>query len=240
MSTNYDAPGQAQRYASRVWAEEKLLQPVVLDIVRGTGNLDGKVVLDLGCGPGWYSQNFAEQGARVLAADPSEEILGVARRMHSHPNIEYFLQRGEDLSDFQEGGFNLVLMNMVVPEMQSVEALEVTVMEVSRVLKQDGDFILSALHPLYIHPGQDNSDHAPEFRIRQYAEEGSNYKSSAQVGSGARIGFNETHFTMDAVSIALERAGFFVKATRNSLTKPKCNVHLPKYLARHAVKFPSA
>lgn len=49
--------------------------------------LQGKKVLDLGCGYGWHSKFAADQGAAsVLGLDLSERMIEEARRRNSAPN----------------------------------------------------------------------------------------------------------------------------------------------------------
>ena len=45
--------------------------------------MDGRRVLDFGCGNGYFSACMASRGARVLAMDNSTELLDMARRNHS-------------------------------------------------------------------------------------------------------------------------------------------------------------
>ena len=52
--------------------------------------LDGKKVLDLGCGFGDHCRLFAEMGAeKVIGIDISSKMLDVARKENADPMIEY-------------------------------------------------------------------------------------------------------------------------------------------------------
>jgi SAM-dependent methyltransferase len=51
------------------------------DVDRRFGPLSGERVLDVGCGPGWYTQALRERGADVIPIDYSEEEL----HLHGDP-----------------------------------------------------------------------------------------------------------------------------------------------------------
>jgi 2-polyprenyl-3-methyl-5-hydroxy-6-metoxy-1,4-benzoquinol methylase len=44
------------------------------------GDVAGKRVLDVGCGPGFYSEALIERGATVVACDASEPMIQLARQ----------------------------------------------------------------------------------------------------------------------------------------------------------------
>ncbi|WP_459128628.1 class I SAM-dependent methyltransferase [Guggenheimella bovis] len=47
--------------------------------------------LDIGCGTGQFSEILSQSFQKVLAIDPSEEMLSLARFRHQRTNIEYLL-----------------------------------------------------------------------------------------------------------------------------------------------------
>jgi len=80
----------------------RLQQQAVLAEV---GDLSGRTVLDVGCGTGFYSRQFARQGAeRILGVDLSEEMIAVARSVPDE--IEYLV--GDAILGAQDGRFDLV------------------------------------------------------------------------------------------------------------------------------------
>ena len=79
LRLDYDAPGGAG-------AEYSQLRPfsafdsAVLDAATGAlGALDGRRVLDVGCGTGRFTRELAARGARVTGIDSSETMLDAAR-----------------------------------------------------------------------------------------------------------------------------------------------------------------
>ncbi|HIF6774977.1 TPA: class I SAM-dependent methyltransferase, partial [Serratia marcescens] len=62
-------------------------------------DLQGKSVVDLGCGYGWFCRSAREQGAAsVLGLDVSEKMLAKAREMTADAGIAY---RRQDLAQLQ-------------------------------------------------------------------------------------------------------------------------------------------
>ena len=60
------------------------------DIVHGwASNVAGAAVLDIGCGAGRYSREFAERGARVHGIDFSQKSIEVARRLSTDTSVHY-------------------------------------------------------------------------------------------------------------------------------------------------------
>lgn len=70
-------------------------------------------VLDLGCGPGWYSRAFALRVSEVIGVDISKNMLEYARQNNAElPNVQ-FMQMDWASSDVSSlGQFDLVFGNM--------------------------------------------------------------------------------------------------------------------------------
>ena len=52
------------------------------------GDLDGKRIMDIGAGSGYFSLKLAEHGAQVIAADVSEDFQAVIKKRIEENNIE--------------------------------------------------------------------------------------------------------------------------------------------------------
>jgi SAM-dependent methyltransferase len=55
-----------------------LAAELAADLDRRHGPLAGQELLDLGCGPGWYTRALRDRGARVVPVDNSADELGAA------------------------------------------------------------------------------------------------------------------------------------------------------------------
>ena len=65
--------------------EFKMQLPAILNLL---GNLRGKSLIDIGCGPGVYSVEFAKRGANVLGVDLSRKMLDKARNNAETANVQ--------------------------------------------------------------------------------------------------------------------------------------------------------
>lgn len=87
------------------------INPLRLDyIIRHSGALKGKRVVDVGCGGGLLSEALAQQAAEVTALDLAEDSLQVARA-HAESQqlkIDYRLQAVEELADEQSQHYDVV------------------------------------------------------------------------------------------------------------------------------------
>ncbi len=102
------------------------INPLRLEWLTGlVGGLQGKTVLDVGCGGGILAESMARAGAQVTGIDLSEKPLQVARlhSLESGVKVDYRLVSSEDLAIEQPGRFDVVTcMEMLehVPDPESV------------------------------------------------------------------------------------------------------------------------
>ena len=108
-------------------------------------DLQGKRVLDLGCGFGEHCKKFVEMGAeKVVGIDISEKMLEVARQENSDEKIEYLRLPMEDLEK-AEGEFDVVISSLA---MHYIEDFDGVVGKIADKLVKGGYFIYSQEHPL--------------------------------------------------------------------------------------------
>lgn len=124
--------------------------------------LEGKRVLDLGCGYGWHCKFAAEQGAaRVLGLDLSEKMIKEARRRNGAPGIEYRVCGIEEY-DYPAEEWDCVVSNLALHYIENISAV---FEKVHHTLKPGGTFLFNIEHPVFTAGvGQDwvyGSDGAP-------------------------------------------------------------------------------
>lgn len=103
----------------------------------------GLKILDIGCGGGLLSEEFAKHGAEVTGVDISENSIKIAQQ-HAKLNnleIEYKVGIAENLP-FTEN-FDVVVCTDVL---EHVENLEKCLSEVTRVLKPSGIFLYDIIN----------------------------------------------------------------------------------------------
>ena len=76
--------------------------------------LQGKKVLDLGCGYGWHCKFAAEQGAvQVLGLDLSKKMIEKAKQVNEAEQIEYSVCGIEDY-DYPTDTWDCVISNLAL------------------------------------------------------------------------------------------------------------------------------
>jgi ubiquinone/menaquinone biosynthesis C-methylase UbiE len=102
----------------------------------------GKVMVELGCGVGRMTPNFALHYERVLALDLSVEMLERARQVHSkHRNILWLCASGADLACLASESADFVFSYLVLQHLPSENLIFVYIREILRVLRPGGAFL---------------------------------------------------------------------------------------------------
>ncbi len=123
--------GQSGDYARRV-----VLDPALEEILP---NLEGKTVLDLGCGEGRYSRTLKSKGAIVTAIDPVAEFISHAKLLD--PESTYIESFAESIP-LPDNSFDLILSYLTIIDIDDMEA---TSKEIIRLLKPNGQLIIVTL-----------------------------------------------------------------------------------------------
>lgn len=108
--------------------------------------LQGKCVLDLGCGYGWHCKFSEEQGAaQVLGIDLSQRMIKEAEKRNGGKRIAYRVC-GIETYEYPENTWDCVLSNLAL---HYIEDLELIFRKVYRTLKPDGIFLFNIEHPVF-------------------------------------------------------------------------------------------
>ncbi len=86
------------------------INPLRLNYIDEKTSLEGKKVLDIGCGGGILSESMAKQGAHVTGIDLGEEALQAAQahQEKSNTNVNYLLISAEELAMTHAHAFDVV------------------------------------------------------------------------------------------------------------------------------------
>lgn len=109
-------------------------------------DVQGKAVLDLGCGYGWHCVYAAEQGAKeVLGLDASTKMIAVAQRDHARPQISYKVADLETFA-YPQAHYDLVVSNLVLHYIHDLTAIYT---KVWHTLRPGGTFLFNIEHPTF-------------------------------------------------------------------------------------------
>ncbi len=108
-------------------------------------DIEGKNILDIGCGFGWMELNLSQRGARkITAMENTEESLATVKKYIDDEKIDFRVGSAIDLP-FTEKTFDTVIAWEVIehiPKNMETKMLS----EIYRVLKPQGVFCLSTPH----------------------------------------------------------------------------------------------
>jgi 2-polyprenyl-6-hydroxyphenyl methylase/3-demethylubiquinone-9 3-methyltransferase len=154
VETNVD-PLEIEKFqsiASRWWDRESEFKPLheinphrVSYIEQQASGLEGKRILDVGCGGGILAEALALKGARVTGIDMAELSLKVAR-LHLHESgldIDYQLSTVEAFAEQQETQFDIVTCLELLEHVPDPASI---ITSATRLLKPDGILILSTIN----------------------------------------------------------------------------------------------
>lgn len=115
---------------------------------RMIGNVEGKKMLDIGCGDGYFSRFFAKAGAKVTGIDISERLVKAAvdEEERNPLGVKYFVADAADLSMLKSESFDVVFCYMALMDIRDYES---AISEASRVLKSGGRFFVLIEHPCF-------------------------------------------------------------------------------------------
>jgi len=138
-------------------------------------DVEGKRVLDLGCGLGQLALYLAERGAaKVVGVDISERMLAVAQAERAHPRITYRREALEHVV-FDSERFDLVVSSLAFHYVEDYVGL---VRRIALWLAPGGALVYSTEHPIYtaIDPATgwvtDAEGRRLHWALDRYADEG--------------------------------------------------------------------
>jgi len=153
QSTNAD-PAEVQKFsdlAHRWWDPNSEFKPLHDINPLRTGwidqaiGLNGKKIIDIGCGGGLLSEAMATEGANVTGIDLSDKALGVAKLhlLESGAKVDYRHIAAETMAAEHPGAFDAVTC---LEMLEHVPDPQQTVYACAQLVKPGGDVFLSTLN----------------------------------------------------------------------------------------------
>lgn len=171
-------------------------------------DLNGKRVLDLGCGYGWHSFYAAEQGAAsVLGLDLSEKMIAEAQKRNPHDRITYQVS---DLNayDYPAEAFDLVISNLVL---HYVADLETLFRKIHRTLTPGGTFLFNIEHPVFTAGVGQDWAYGPDEQILHWPVD-HYFIEGPRTTHFLGCEVEKQHHTLTTIVSALLAAGFALEA----------------------------
>jgi SAM-dependent methyltransferase len=137
-------------------------------------DLNGKNMLDLGCGYGWHCIYAKQQGAKnVVGIDLSQKMIEKAKEISNGLDIDYQQMAIEDI-DFEPDTFDIVLSSLAFHYLKD---LQTVFQKINKTLKKGGNFVFSMEHPVFTAREEqdwhrDNNDNLLHWPVDNYQNEG--------------------------------------------------------------------
>jgi 2-polyprenyl-3-methyl-5-hydroxy-6-metoxy-1,4-benzoquinol methylase len=131
IAENYN---ESEQDAITLW---QLGYTVVKDLL---GNVEGKQVLDYGCGTGTFSRYLRAMGASVTGVDISENMIKVAKK-NSPGDIVYHTLSEAGLDFLDDDSFDFVVSNFVLCTLPTRKEISFILDQLNRILKKGGLFV---------------------------------------------------------------------------------------------------
>lgn len=172
-------------------------------------DLNGKSVLDLGCGYGHNCIDFVNRGAdKVIGIDISEKMLSVAKEESEHSKIEYRNMSMTDISKLGET-FDFIYSSLAFHYVKDFDAFA---KDMYSVLSEGGQLLFSQEHPIIT----STVDGAGHFNKNENGEKVSYTFSNYNQPGERKIhwyvdGVVKYHRTFSNIINALAKAGFVIE-----------------------------
>ena len=195
--------------------------------------IEGKAVLDLGCGYGHNCLDFVKRGAReVVGVDISEKMLEIARSESVHENITYINMSMTDITSLSRS-FDLIYSSLAF---HYIEDFAGFARDLYKVLNNGGWLLFSQEHPIPTatidgkgHFNRDENGERVSYTLSDYHREGK------RVISWFVDGVVKYHRTFGSIITALAGAGFVIDTVEEPLPEEWALEKLPS-LSREFIK----
>lgn len=196
-------------------------------VERLLGDVQGKTLLDAGCGEGYLSRYYAKMGAEVTGVDISAGLLERAEALtNSSLGVSYRSGDICSLDELDDARFDLVLCNLVL---LNTPCLDEALSEFRRILRPSGILVFSIVHPAFDFYGPGDWEMGEKdpntgrrtglfFRVDRYTEE-LEYKRYWRTREGEKFPepFSFYHRTISTYVKAILESGLRIVALEEPL-----------------------
>lgn len=128
---------KTQRVSPNTYTNFEMLKEAI-------GDVSNKAVLDAGCGDGYFANELLKMGAKVSAIDGSSAQIKLAKK--EFKGIGFEVCDLTKLLPYDASEFDAVVSSLVLMDIENIETF---LSEANRVLKSDGRFVFSIVHPCF-------------------------------------------------------------------------------------------
>ncbi|MHB9027379.1 MAG: class I SAM-dependent methyltransferase [Candidatus Latescibacterota bacterium] len=176
-------------------------------------DLNGKSVLDLGCGYGWHCKYAVECVAKLARGiDSSEKIIHAAKEKNSDPNIIYQVC-GLDDFDYPADSYDCVISNLALHYISDIDAI---FRKIYVTLKADGVFLLNIEHPVFTAGVKQDWCYDSNGKPQHWPVDGYFYPGE-RVAEFLGQNIRKQHHTLTQILMGLIHAGFRLEVVEEAM-----------------------
>lgn len=230
---NYDAIADnyndSEKNAITLWS---LGYRVVAEFL---GDINGKRILDYGCGSGIFCRFLQSKGAFVTGLDISKNMIKVAQRRNSG-FIDYYTIADKGLDFLSDSLFDFAVSNFVLCTLPSQRKISLILDQIYRVLKKEGMFVL-----MNSNWDKSNGRDFVSFRLEYCKNLISGHPVTAIIKSTPPIMLHDYFWSIEEYRKILMEAGFRINGQREEIAESEDDLWLdekkyPPYYAISAIK----
>ena len=123
------------------WFQRNIIYPEILQIL---SDVNGKQIVDAGCGNGHLSRFLSKQGASMLGVDNSQQMIECCRAYNADADFEHLDITGDDIP--YENRFDVAVFNN---SMQDMKEYKKGLSNAYGMLKIGGTLLIVVKHPCF-------------------------------------------------------------------------------------------
>ncbi len=132
-----------QKYYENKAVKYKIKDKRLENVFSLTTNINGKYVLDVGCGDGFLGSRVKKKGGYVYGIDISKKAILIAKKQLTEAKV---VDLNEERLPFRNKYFDLVISTEVIEHLFDPSNF---LKEINRVLKKNGELIITTPNILY-------------------------------------------------------------------------------------------
>lgn len=222
---------------------------ILPNLLRAMNIKTGETILDLACGSGYFTREFAKSGAKIFACDISPELIEIAKK-NSPKEIEFFDCPADNIAKIADKSVDKISIILAI---QNIENLAGVLKECSRVLKTSGKLFVVMNHPALRIPQKSHwgFDEENKIQYRRLDAYMSDSKAEIEMRPGMKTGEKtfSFHRPLQVYFKALKKNGFCVSGLEEWISHKKsqdgvrqkaedlARKEFPMFLFLEAVKF---
>ncbi len=180
--------------------------------IRLSGKVQGKRVLELGCGTGVIINKLVSKGAAGTGVDYSDGMLleAKAAAAKKHLNTEFIRLDIRNLKALYGQTYDIIIISAVLITFPTVKIITRILSEAAKVLSTDGMILIAEPHPFFDHYMRSFFKVPERIGTMDYLAKGKKYGFEMNDGNNNPVASNIYHWRVEDYANALHMSGLVI------------------------------